>query len=270
MCQEARCPNLCECWSKRNATFMILGDKCTRRCHFCAVRTARPDLPASDEPIRLARAVHELGLRHVVLTAVARDDLTDEGAGHFARCVDALHERCPDTTVEVLPADFHARPECIAVLCDAGPEVYNHNVEVVERLTPSVRPQGGYRRSLEVLRIAKATSPRLITKSGLMIGLGETIDELQRTFGDLRAVGCDVLTVGQYLEPTLTHDFPVKRYYRPEEFDDLADYAKSLGFLSVACAPFVRSSYNAAEVFEESRKRRAVESQQSPDRPVHQ
>jgi len=255
VCQEARCPNLCECWSKRHATFMILGDKCTRRCHYCAVATARPDPPAADEPDRLADAVAQLDLTHVVLTAVARDDLADEGAGQFARCVNAIHDRCLETTVEVLPADFHARRDCIQVLCDAGPELYNHNIEMVERLTPKIRPQGKYRRSLEVLRIVKQIAPKLITKSGVMVGLGETTDELLKTFEDLREVGCDALTIGQYLQPTRESHAPVQKYYTPDEFDFLGECAESLGFLSVASGPFVRSSYNAADVFEESRRR---------------
>jgi lipoic acid synthetase len=255
VCQEARCPNLSECWSKRHATFMILGDKCTRRCHYCAVTTARPDPPAGDEPERLAIAVRRLRLRHVVLTAVARDDLPDEGAGHFAACVTAIRDKSPDTTVEVLPADFHARRDCIEAVCAAGPELFNHNLEMVERLTPRIRPQGDYRRSLEVLRLVKRIAPRLLTKSGVMVGLGETIDELYQALCDLRDVGCDVLTVGQYLQPTRERHVPVARYYRPEEFEAIGETARSLGFLSVASGPFVRSSYNAAEVFEESKRR---------------
>lgn len=255
VCEQARCPNLSECWSKRHATFMILGDRCTRRCRFCAVATARPEPPARDEPDRLAEAVARLRFRHVVLTAVARDDLEDEGARHFARCVGAVHDRCPDTTVEVLPADFHARPECIRTLCEARPELYNHNIEMVERLSPKLRPQADYRRSLEVLRMVKWIDPRMITKSGLMVGLGETTEELHRTFEDLRDVNCDVLTIGQYLPPTLTGHAPVVRYYPPEEFEELGECARGLGFLSVAGGPFVRSSYNAGEVFEESRRR---------------
>lgn len=255
VCQEAKCPNLSECWSKRHATFMILGDKCTRRCHYCAVRTARPDPPAVDEPDRLAEAVAQLRLAHVVLTAVARDDLSDEGAGHFAQCVRAIHARCPETTVEVLPADFHARRECVETLCAAGPELYNHNLEMVERLTPKLRPQGRYRRSLEVLRLVKEIAPAMLTKSGVMVGLGETMDELRQSFRDLRTVDCDVLTVGQYLQPTLDGHAPIARFYAPAEFEELANYARSLGFVSVAAGPFVRSSYNAAEVFEESRRR---------------
>jgi len=260
VCQDARCPNLSECWSKRHATFMILGHKCTRRCHYCAVETARPDPPASDEPDRLADAVARLALRHVVITAVARDDLDDEGAGHFAQCVRAIHHACPTTTVEVLPADFHARVDCIRLLCDAVPELYNHNLEMVERLTPQFRPQGKYCRSLDVLRVAKQAAPQILTKSGLMVGLGESIEELQQAFRDLRGVDCDVLTLGQYLQPSLDRHAPVDRYYRPEEFDDLARYARSLGFVSVAAGPFVRSSYNAAEVFSESRKRIGINS----------
>lgn len=256
VCQEAKCPNLSECWSKRHATFMILGHRCTRRCHYCAVETARPEAPSPDEPVRLAKAVAELNLRHVVITAVARDDLKDEGSGHFAECVSAVHESCPATTVEVLPADFHARRDCLERLCGAAPELYNHNIEMVERLTPRFRPQGKYRRSIEVLRIVKEVAPEILTKSGIMVGLGETIDELHRTFEDLRAVGCDVLTIGQYLQPTLTDHAPVAKFYHPDEFEALGEYARRLGFISVASGPFVRSSYNAAEVFEVSRARR--------------
>ncbi len=249
VCQDARCPNLGECWSRRTATFMILGEKCTRRCQYCAVTTARPDPPAADEPARLAEACASLALRHVVITAVARDDLADEGAGHFAACVRAVRSRCPGATIEVLPADFHARRECIATLCEAGPDVYNHNIETVERLTPIIRPQAKYRRSLDVLRIVKDLSPARVTKSGLMIGLGETRDEILATFADLRAAGCEMLTVGQYLQPSPGH-VPVARYYPPEEFDALAEQARRMGFLRVAAGPFVRSSYHAAEDFD--------------------
>lgn len=249
VCQDARCPNLGECWSRRTATFMILGEKCTRRCHYCAVTTARPDPPSEDEPERLADACAALGLRHVVITAVARDDLADEGAGHFARCVEAVRSRCSGVTIEVLPADFHARRECIATLCAAGPDVYNHNIETVERLTPMIRPQAKYRRSLDVLRIVKELSPAMVSKSGLMIGLGETRDEIIATFANLRAAGCDMLTVGQYLRPSPKHT-PVARYYPPEEFDELAAEARRMGFSHVAAAPFVRSSYHAADDFD--------------------
>lgn len=252
VCEEARCPNLTECWSHKTATFMILGDHCTRRCHFCAVGTARPEPPEADEPGRLAEAVAELGLRHAVITAVARDDLDDEGAGHFAACVRAVRGWAPEATIEVLPADFHARRDLIELLCDAEPDVYNHNIETVERLSPSVRPQARYRRSLEVLRIVKDLRPTMPTKSGLMVGLGETQEELRQTLVDLRDVGCDVVTIGQYLQPTREHA-PVVRFYPPEEFDRLAETARAMGFLGVASGPFVRSSYNAADVYDKVR-----------------
>lgn len=249
VCQDARCPNRGECWSRRTATFMILGHRCTRRCRFCAVATARPEPPAADEPERLAAACAELRLRHAVITAVSRDDLPDEGAGHFARCVRAVRAACPDATIEVLPADFHARRECIAVLVEAQPDVYNHNVETVERLTPVVRPQARYRRSLEVLRIVKELAPASVTKSGLMVGLGETVEEVLATLADLRAVGCDMLTIGQYLAPSPDHA-PVARYWPPAEFDAVAAEARRMGFVRVAAGPFVRSSYHAADDFD--------------------
>lgn len=255
VCEEARCPNLTECWSHKTATFMILGDRCTRRCKFCAVATAKPEPPAADEPQRLADAVAELDLRHVVITAVARDDLADEGAGHFAACVQAVRGRSPEATIEVLPADFHARRECIATLCEAGPDVYNHNIETVERLSPAVRPQARYRRSLDVLRISKEVRPDIPTKSGLMVGIGETLDEVRRTLADLRAVDCDVVTIGQYLAPSTSHA-PVVRFYPPDEFEQLAEEARSLGFAGIASGPFVRSSYNAGDVYERYRRMR--------------
>ena len=237
---------------------MILGHTCTRRCRYCSVATGRPDPPDATEPKRLATAVGELGLRHAVITAVARDDLPDEGADHFVRCIRAVKATVPDVTVEVLPADLHARSELIRMVCDAGPEIYNHNIEVVERLTPRVRPQGGYRRSLDVLRIVRDLAPGIITKSGLMLGFGETRDEVLRTFDDLRAVCCDALTVGQYLAPTPEHA-PIVKFYSPDEFARLGVEARRRGFSSVASAPFVRSSYNAAEVFEEIRGRQPGE-----------
>jgi len=255
VCQEAMCPNRVECWSRRAATFMILGDRCTRRCHYCAVQTARPDPPAEDEPERLARAAAELGLRHVVITAVARDDLPDQGAGHFARCVRAVRRRLPAATIEVLPADFQGRSECVGLLADARPDVYNHNLETVERLTPVIRPQGKYGRSLEVLRLVKRRAPDMLTKSGLMVGLGESRAELYQAFGDLRDAGCDILTIGQYLQPSPRHA-AVVRFVPPDEFQEMDAEARALGFLSVAAGPFVRSSYNADVVFAESARRR--------------
>jgi len=254
VCQQARCPNRVECWSKRTATFMILGDRCTRRCRFCAVTTARPEPPDADEPQRLAGAAAELGIRHVVITAVARDDLPDEGAGHFAACVREVRALLPGSTIEVLPADLHAKPELIATLCQAEPDIYNHNIETVERLTPAVRSQGKYRRSLDVLRIVKELRPDMPTKSGLMVGLGETREEIHRTLADLREAQCDIVTVGQYLQPSAEHA-PVARFLPPDEFDEIAGWARRMGFAAVASAPFVRSSYHAAEVFERALQR---------------
>ncbi len=255
VCEEARCPNLSECWSHKHATFMILGDLCTRRCHFCAVETARPKPPEADEPRRLAQAVAELGLRHVVITAVARDDLPDEGAGHFAECIRQVRALSPDCAIEILPADFHARDELLSLVCDARPDIYNHNQETVERLSPAIRPAARYHRTLDVLRKVKLLLPEVFTKSGLMVGLGETRAELHQTMLDLRSVGVDILTVGQYLRPSEKHA-PVARYYPPAEFDDIADEARAMGFRAVASGPFVRSSYNAADVYEAISERR--------------
>ncbi len=252
VCVEARCPNLTECWSRHTATFMILGEKCTRRCRFCAVTTARPDPPDPAEPDRLAEAAVQLQLKHVVITSVARDDLTDEGAGHFARCITTVRRRLPNVSVEVLVPDFHARRECVQAVADATPEVFNHNVETVPSLHKRVRPQAKYPRSLETLRLAKDLRPALTTKSGVMVGLGETRDELVQVFRDLRTVGCDLLTIGQYLKPSAADDaahLPVERYYTPAEFDELGATAKELGFAAVASGPFVRSSYFAETLY---------------------
>ena len=250
VCVEARCPNLTECWSRHIATFMILGEKCTRRCRFCAVTTARPDPPDEGEPQRLAEAAEQLRLRHVVITSVARDDLPDEGAGHFARCVQAVFARLPQATVEVLVPDFHARPECVRAVADAAPQVFNHNVETVPSLHKRVRPQAKYPRSLETLRLAKEQRPAMLTKSGVMVGLGETRDELMQVFRDLRSVGCDLLTIGQYLKPSSGNGHAaVERFYTPAEFDELTSVARELGFAGVASGPFVRSSYFAETLY---------------------
>ena len=248
VCVEARCPNLTECWSRGTATFMILGDVCTRRCHFCAVTTGKPLPPDEDEPQRLAEAAAHLKLRHVVITSVTRDDLPDEGAGQFARCIRACRLKLSGATIEVLVPDFHARAELIGTVCDARPEVYNHNLETVARLQPAVRPQASYQRSLDVLRAVKGIDPQITTKSGVMVGLGETKDELVQAMRDLRAVDCDLLTIGQYLRPG-DKQAPVEKYYRPEEFDELANIAKELGFAGVASGPFVRSSYHAETLY---------------------
>ena len=250
VCVEARCPNLTECWSRHTATFMILGDKCTRRCKFCAVKTARPEPPDEAEPEHLAEAATKLGLKHVVITSVCRDDLRDEGAGHFARCIRAVRERLPQVTVEVLVPDFHARRECIELVVEAAPAVYNHNIEVVESLQLRMRPQANYQRSLAVLGLVKEISPKTQTKSGLMVGLGETRAELIQTFKDLRAAGCELLTIGQYLKPALDDSHArTERYYPPAEFDELGKIAQGLGFTAVASGPFVRSSYFAEALY---------------------
>ena len=251
VCVEAKCPNLTECWSRGTATFMILGELCTRRCNFCAVSTKKPLPPEADEPERLAEAAAHLNLRHVVITSVARDDLPDEGADHFARCITATREALPTATIEVLVPDFHARPELIKIVCDARPEVYNHNVETVASQQKRLRPGARYERSLEVLRIAKSIAPDIKTKSGLMVGVGETKDELIETMRDMRAVNCDLLTIGQYLRPSDVQ-VPVEKFYPPAEFDELADIAKEMGFEGVASGPFVRSSYFAESLYSDS------------------
>lgn len=251
VCVEARCPNLTECWSRGTATFMILGDRCTRRCAFCAVTTKRPLPPEDDEPERLADAAVRLKLHHVVITSVARDDLADEGAGHFACCIAATRERLPTATIEVLVPDFHARRELIELVCDAVPQVYNHNIETVASQQKRVRPAARYQRSLDVLRIVSELDREIITKSGIMVGLGETRDELMQTLRDLRETGCELLTVGQYLRPGDSHA-PVEKYYTPAEFEELADLARDLGFRGVASGPFVRSSYFAETLLAET------------------
>jgi len=231
---------------------MILGNQCTRRCRFCAVTTAKPLPPAEDEPQRLAHAVNKLNLQHVVITSVARDDLPDEGAGHFAACIRAVHAEVPTAGVEILPADFHARPDCITTVCEAIPNVFNHNLETVERLNPLIRPQAGYRRSLQVLQFVKQNFPSITTKSGLMVGLGETEEELYQTLVDLRNVGCEVITIGQYLQPA-PRNVPVVRFYEPAMFEKLAVTAQQLGFSGIASGPFVRSSYHAGNIYEKAR-----------------
>lgn len=248
VCVEARCPNLTECWSRGTATFMILGDECTRRCGFCAVSTKKPLPPEPDEPERMAKAARHLGLRHVVITSVARDDLADEGAGHFAACIRETRAALPESTIEVLVPDFHGRRELIEIVCDARPEVYNHNIETVRRLQKMARPAARYERSLGVMTTVKDIDPAIRTKSGIMVGLGETRDEIIETLRDLVAAGCDMLTIGQYLRPG-EHYLPVERFYPPAEFDELADVAKELGFAAVASGPFVRSSYFAETLF---------------------
>jgi lipoic acid synthetase len=246
ICESGKCPNRSECWSRRTATFMVLGEVCTRPCGFCAVPRGKPAAPAPDEPQRLAEACARLGLRHVVITSVTRDDLTDGGADHFRRCVLAVRERT-GATIEVLTPDFDGDLEAIDTVLAASPEVFNHNLETVARLQRHVRRKSQYAVSLAVLEHAKRRRPDLRAKSGLMLGLGETTEELFETLADLRQVGCDLLTLGQYLQPSPRH-LPVKRYLPPDEFEELGRLARRLGFLDVASGPFVRSSYHADEM----------------------
>jgi lipoic acid synthetase len=246
VCENARCPNRPECYARRTATFMILGNVCTRPCGFCSVPRGTPEALEDDEPERVAEAALRLGLRHVVLTSVTRDDLPDGGADHFYRCILAVRART-GAAVEVLTPDFLGDTAAIDRVLAARPEVYNHNVETVPRLYRKVRGRADYRRSLDLLAHVKRRSPSTTTKSGLMLGLGETTEELLDVLADLRSVRCDVLTLGQYLAPTLKH-IPVARYVPPAEFDALAVLARSLGFAQVASGPFVRSSYHADEM----------------------
>lgn len=246
ICESARCPNRSECWTRRTATFMVLGDTCTRPCGFCAVKRGHPEPVADDEPERLAEACARLGLRHVVITSVTRDDLPDGGADHFRRCVLAVRART-GATIEVLTPDFDGRTDAIDIVLSAAPEVFNHNLETVARLQQFVRRKSQYAVSLKVLEHAKRARPEVRTKSGLMLGLGETTEELFETLADLRSVGCDFITLGQYLQPSTRH-LPVVRYLPPEEFDELGRLARTLGFAEVASGPFVRSSYHADEM----------------------
>lgn len=248
VCTSARCPNLRDCWGRGTATFMICGDVCTRACKFCAVEHGRPQQLDPAEPARVAEAVHQLGLRYVVITSVTRDDLPDGGAAHFAATVRAIRERNPQTEVEVLVPDFGGRPECIRTVVNAGVRVFGHNLETVRRLTPAVRSAASYERSLLVLATARQLAPENVwTKSGLMLGFGETEQEVLEALMDLRRVGCDVVTLGQYLQPA-SDCLPVAEFIRPEQFDRYAAHARALGFKHVVSGPLVRSSYMAEAV----------------------
>lgn len=245
VCEEAACPNLNECFGYGTATFMILGDLCTRRCPFCDVAHGKPLPPSPEEPDHLASSVKRLGLRYVVVTSVNRDDLRDGGAGHFAACIEAVRRESPATRIEILIPDFRGRIDtALALLSRQPPDVFNHNLETVPRLYAAVRPGADYRVSLDLLRRIKQARPTVPTKSGLMLGLGERYDEIAAVMQDLREHGCEMLTLGQYLQPSRDH-LPVQRYVTPEEFERLGDLARELGFTSVASAPLVRSSYHA-------------------------
>lgn len=245
VCESAKCPNHWECWQRGTATFMIGGDRCTRACGFCAVSTLKPLALDADEPMRVAEAARRMRLRHVVITAVARDDVADGGADHFRKTIEAVRDLNPGVVIEVLTPDFLDKDASIDMVLAARPQIFNHNLETVRRLTPDVRHRATYERSLSVLRKAKERlGSKLHTKSGIMLGLGEHHEEVLDAMGDLRSVGCDLLTLGQYLQPTLNH-LPVVEFVRPEVFEGLADAARALGFLHVASGPLVRSSYHA-------------------------
>jgi lipoic acid synthetase len=248
VCEEARCPNLGECFTRGTATFMLLGDRCTRRCRYCSVSTARPLPPDPDEPRRVAEAAARMGLRYVVLTSVDRDDLPDGGAAHFAATVRAIREALPRAEVEVLTPDFKGDLRALRTVLEAEPAVFNHNLETVPRLFPRLRPQGRYALSLELLRAAREVRPGQVTKSGLMVGLGESDDEIEPVLRELREAGVDIVTLGQYLRPTRQHE-PVHRYVTPDGFAAFERTARGLGFPTVYSGVFVRSSFNAEEVF---------------------
>jgi len=244
ICEEARCPNIWECWNNRTATLLILGDICTRRCHYCAVKTGRPKGLDLEEPVRVADAVHALGLRHAVITSVNRDELSDGGASMFVETIRQIRYKVPSCTIEVLIPDFQGKVSALASVMEAGPDILNHNIETVPRLFPTIRPQGKFDRSLELLKRAKHSGGT--TKSGLMAGLGETLEELREVMRELRKVECDILTLGQYLQPTKDHE-PVHRFYTPEEFQTLQREGQDLGFRHVESGPLVRSSYHAEQ-----------------------
>jgi lipoic acid synthetase len=248
VCQSALCPNIAECFGKGTATFMILGDICTRNCRFCAVTSGEPQPVDRDEPRRLAVAVQRLNLKHVVVTSVTRDDLPDGGASHFANTIRELRKEAPEVTVEVLTPDFQGDESALKTVVLSRPDVFNHNLETVPRLYPTVRPMADYHRSLGILKKATEFDPEIRTKSGIMVGLGEERAEVSRVMKDLRDAGCSILTVGQYLRPSKAH-LAIKEYVHPEVFLDIEKEARSLGFSYVASGPFVRSSFNAAEAF---------------------
>ena len=259
VCEEARCPNIGECWNAGEATFMILGDTCTRACGFCAVTSGRPGALDPLEPFRVAQAVAQMDLDYCVITSVNRDDEPDGGAAIFAGCIRAIRHRTPNVEVEVLIPDFQGNWDALATVVRARPVVLNHNIETVPRLYPRARPKAIYTQSLELLQRVKAIDPTMVTKSGIMLGLGETRDELATTIADLRNHDCDLLTIGQYLRPSRKH-LPIVRYYSPDEFDELADEARSLGFAHVEAGPLVRSSYHAGEQARAAREKAAGQS----------
>lgn len=260
VCQEANCPNIAECWSKKHATFMIMGDTCTRACGFCDVKTGKPKLLDSFEPLKIAKATKELNLKHVVITSVDRDDLRDGGAEHFSEVINETRKLNKNTTIEVLTPDFLRKGNAYKKVVEANPDVFNHNMETVPSLYLKVRPGSRYFASLELLKSAKKINNKIFTKSGIMLGLGEERDEVLQVMDDLISAEVDFLTIGQYLQPSVKH-YPLKRYVHPEEFAELKKIAESKGFLIVASSPLTRSSYHADEDFSKMKKLRENQSQ---------
>ena len=260
VCQEASCPNISECWSKRHATFMIMGDTCTRACSFCNVKTGKPDFLDPLEPSKIALATKELNLKHIVITSVDRDDLEDGGANHFSEVIKQTRKINKKTTIEVLTPDFLRKGESYKIVVDANPDVFNHNIETVPRLYRKVRPGSRYFASVDLLKSVKKMNKKIFTKSGIMLGLGETKDEVLQVMDDLLSANVDFLTIGQYLQPTVKH-YPLDRYVHPEEFHQLKELALSKGFLIVASSPLTRSSYHADEDFAQMKKLRERQSQ---------
>ena len=255
VCQEANCPNITECWSKRHATFMIMGDTCTRACAFCDVKTGKPGKLDKFEPVKIAQAVKKLNLKHVVITSVDRDDLKDGGSNHFFEVISQTRKTNPNTTIEVLTPDFLRKGEAYKKVLEANPDVFNHNIETVPGLYLKVRPGSRYFASLELLKNAKKINKKVFTKSGIMVGLGENKDEILQVMDDLKAADVDFLTIGQYLQPSVKH-FPLDRYYTPDEFEELGNIAKAKGFLLVSSSPLTRSSYHADEDFAKLQQKR--------------
>lgn len=246
VCENARCPNKNECYTKNTATFLIMGNDCTRNCKYCNISCARPEPLDLEEPKHVAEAVQALGLKYAVITSVTRDDLPDGGAEHFANCIYEIRKLCPDTKIEILTPDFKGNKDCLDVIIKAHPDVFNHNIEAVRDIFKSVRPQGDYECSLEVLKYVKDNSD-ILTKSGLIIGLGETFEQIEQTLIDLKNVGCDIVTIGQYIQPS-KHHLEVAKYYTPEEYDKLRELANKVGIKNHQIGPLVRSSYRAAEL----------------------
>lgn len=248
VCEEAGCPNVGECWQQKHATFMIMGEVCTRACAFCNVATGKPDALDPLEPLRVGVATMQMGLKHVVVTSVDRDDLADGGADHFAKTIQAIRMKTPETTIEILPGDFRGNQTDWDTVINARPDVFNHNLETVPRLYPTIRPGARYFRSLRLLQRVKELDPLQFTKSGMMVGLGETKEEVSQVMDDMRAAGIDFITIGQYLQPTPKHA-PVEKWWTPEEFEALTKMAKRKGFLMASCTPLTRSSHHAGDDF---------------------